>query len=81
MNNNFCQISKAIVLLLLSSINSYAQEEKKALTLSAYTEVYYLYNFNKPINNTQPAFLYNFNRNNEVNLNIGFVKASYNTEK
>ena len=81
MNNNFSQTSKAIVLLLFSSINSYAQEEKKTLTLSAYTEVYYLYNFNKPINNTQPAFLYNFNRNNEVNLNLGFVKAGYNTEK
>jgi hypothetical protein len=33
------------------------------------------------LNNSRPAFIYSHNRNNEVNLNLGFVKANYETEK
>lgn len=51
------------------------------LTISGYAEGYYSYDFNKPSNNTRPGFLYNFNRHNEFNLNLGFVKAAYATER
>ncbi|MER3472223.1 MAG: hypothetical protein C4330_13130 [Chitinophagaceae bacterium] len=51
------------------------------LTFSGYIESYYTYDFNKPLNNTRPGFIYSHNRHNEVNLNLGFVKASYNAEK
>jgi hypothetical protein len=51
------------------------------LTISGYAEAYYSYDFNKPQNNSRPSFLYNFNRHNEFNLNLGFVKASYATER
>ncbi len=47
------------------------------LTFSGYVEGYYSYDFNKPGNNIRPGFLYNFNRHNEFNLNLGFVKAVY----
>lgn len=47
------------------------------LTISGYAELYYGYDFNKPINNTRPGFLYSYNRANEVNLNLGFVKMAY----
>lgn len=50
-------------------------------TVTGYVEGYYSYDFNKPANNTRPGFLYNFNRHNEFNLNIGFVKAAYATER
>lgn len=59
-----------------------AQEtEKKPLTISGYAEVYYQQDFNNPKSNTRPGFVYSHNRNNEVNLNLGFIKANYQTEK
>ncbi len=59
-----------------------AQEtEKKPLTISGYAEVYYQQDFNNPKSNTRPSFVYSHNRNNEVNLNLGFIKANYQTEK
>ena len=59
-----------------------AQEtEKKPLTISGYAEVYYQQDFNNPKSNTRPGFVYSHNRNNEVSLNIGLIKASYENEK
>ena len=67
---------------LLIGINAAAQEIKpKPFTVSGYLEAYYSYEFNKPLNNTKPSFFYSHNRANEVNLNLGFVKAAYATEK
>jgi len=54
-----------------------AQEEKSPLQISGYAEVYYLYDFNEPDNHKLPDFLYSYNRHNEVNLNLGFIKAAY----
>jgi len=58
-----------------------AQEEDtpSPISVSGYLETYYIYDFNKPNDNTSDSFIYSFNRNNEVNLNIGMLKASYNT--
>ncbi len=60
-------------------IRSIAQDSTvlNVLTISGYTELYYGYDFNSPINNTRPFFLYNFNRTKEVNLNLAFLKAAY----
>jgi hypothetical protein len=54
---------------------------KNPLTISGYVEGYYSYDFNKPGDNNRPGFLYNFTRHNEFNLNLGFVKAAYATER
>ena len=50
-------------------------------TLSGYIEGYYSYDFGRPANNTRPGFLYSYNRHNEFNLNLGFVKGSYNADR
>ncbi len=58
-------------------------EEKRpdsALTINGYVEAYYSYDFNKPIDNTKPPFIYSYNKNNEVSVNLAFVKGSYNTD-
>lgn len=44
---------------------------------SAYVEPYYSYDFNHPEDGNRPGFLYAYNRHNEVNLHVGFLKASY----
>ena len=57
-----------------------AQDSSKTtsnLQFSGYVETYYQIDFNNPINNTRPGFVYSHNRNNEFTLNLGFVKASY----
>ncbi|MCF0065285.1 porin [Dyadobacter chenwenxiniae] len=53
----------------------------KSLTISGYAEAYYNYDFKRPVNNTTPGFMYNFNRVGEVNLNLGYIKANYSTER
>ncbi len=72
------------LLALLLSTSVFAQEEdskSSPITFSGYLETYYVYDFNEPENNIRPPFVYSFNRHNEVSLNLGFLKASYNTEK
>lgn len=56
-------------------------QEKKSLAITGYAELYYQYAFNNPKNNSRPVFIYSHNRNNEVNLNLGFIKANYENEK
>lgn len=47
------------------------------VTFSAYAEMFYTYDFNEPSNHIRQNFLYSYNRHNEVNLNLGLVKGSY----
>lgn len=70
-------------LLAVFSISAKAQNDslRKPFTVSGYAEVYYQADFNNPENNTRPSFVYSHNRNNEVNINLAFIKAGYNTEQ
>ena len=70
-------------LALIKSINILGQDSSSSgpLKFSAFLEIYNSYDFNKPINNNRPAFLYSHNRHNEFNLNLGFLKVSYNAHK
>ena len=56
-------------------------QTKNPLTISGYVEAYYNHDFNQTVNNTVPGFLYNFNRANEVNLNLAFIKVNYTTAR
>ena len=64
---------------LFTASNVQAQETSK-IKVSGYLETYYGYDFNKPVDNNRPAFIYSHNRHNEVNLNLGFIKANYESE-
>ncbi|WP_432670994.1 porin [Flavobacterium sp. SM2513] len=63
------------------SVAAFAQEEqpKNPLTISGYAETYYQYDVNNPDNNTRPGFIYSHNRNNEVSLNLAYLKANYDS--
>ena len=41
-----------------------------------FVDVFYAYDFNKPGGNVRQPFLYNHNRHNEINLNLGLIKLS-----
>ena len=70
-------------LALIKSIHILAQDSagSSQVKFNAYLEVYYNYDFNKPVNNNRPAFFYSHNRHHEFNLNLGFLKASYNADR
>lgn len=52
-----------------------------AFSISGYLETYYTYDFGNPDNHTRPAFAYSHNRHNEINVNLGYIKASFLTDK
>lgn len=55
--------------------------QDKPLTISGFVDIYYGFDFSKPSLGDRAGFLYNHNRHNEVNLNLGFVKAAYQAQK
>lgn len=50
------------------------------VTFSAYAELFYAYDFNEPNPHLRHNFLYSYNRHNELNLNLGLIKANYQSE-
>ena len=70
------------IVLVLIKIKGFAQTDStpSPLTFSGYIETYYTYDFGKPSNHNHPPFVYSHNRHNEVNLNLGFIKAAYQKE-
>src|ERR1700748_1815413 len=47
------------------------------LVFSGYAEIYYSHDFNDPPDHNRPPFVYSYNRTDEVNLNLGSIKAAY----
>lgn len=74
---------RLLVLLLLSLFFSkellLSQEKENPLSIKGYTEIYYSYDFAEPDSHIKQSFLYNYNRHNTVNLNLGMLKAEYKT--
>lgn len=52
----------------------------EGLSLSAYLEPYYCYDFGKPQSHDR-NYIYSFNRHNELNINLGYIKLTYEKEK
>jgi hypothetical protein len=76
------------VILFLAGSNGFARNQADsswshlpALHLSGFADVYYLYDFNQPGNIKRQAFLYNHNRHNEFNLNLGLIKLNLEHSK
>lgn len=72
-----------LAILSIIALNSFAQTDstKIPLSISGYIETYYSYDFANPSDHNRPGFVYSHNRHNEVNLNLGFIKAAYATDK
>jgi hypothetical protein len=65
--------------LLLSGCLGYGQtaDSTRSLTFSGFADIFYQFDFNRPVDNVRPGFLYNHNRHHEVNVNLALLKAAY----
>lgn len=68
-----------IPILFLFAQQSMAQNDsiwrqKPTLQISGFADVFYVYDFNQPEGTERQPFLFNHNRHNEFNLNLGLVK-------
>lgn len=76
-----------IIGLLLSNLligqekNDSVSKSQESFQFSGYVDAYYCYDFNQPDHHNRPGFFYSHNRHNEVNLNLGFIKAAYTASK
>lgn len=80
MKLNYTGIAFMAILNVAAVYSGSAQDasaEEKTLNFSGYAEAYYSYDFNKPLHNARPAFIYSHNRVNEVTINLAFIKAAY----
>lgn len=76
------KVATALLLLALTSSLTFGQSfEESGLGISGYLETYYSYDFDEPDDHIRPFFIYNFNRSNEVNVNLAFVKLTYQKER
>lgn len=73
--------TRLFIIFLFSGIVINAQDSIHRLKITGFAELYYQYDFNKPVDSKRPDFLYNHTRHNEVNLNLGLIKLSYPGEK
>lgn len=73
-------IKKTLIVLFLFTISLQANSQNKegfsepSFNFSAFTDVYYAYDFNQPENHERPDFLFNHKRHNELNVNLGLVQ-------
>lgn len=67
--------------LFLFHFTTAQSDSAKALSLSGYIETYYSYDFANPGTHIRQAFLYNYNRHNEINLNLALIKLAYQAEQ
>mgnify|MGYP001036751492 FL=1 len=70
-----------IGLLLFITYCTHAQvddewKEKPTISIYGFADLFYVYDFNEPQGNIRQPFLFNHNRHNEYNLNLGLLKLN-----
>jgi hypothetical protein len=63
------------------AIDSTVQTSKGELSYMLYVDTYYGYDLNQPYSGNRPPFLYQYNRDNEFNINMGLVDLNYKNDK
>jgi hypothetical protein len=77
---------KMILFFCSINVNLSAQmdslwQQRPELNISAFVDVFYVYDFNQPQGTERQSFLFNHNRHNEFNLNLGLVKFTLEQPK
>jgi hypothetical protein len=51
------------------------------MRIIGYLETYYSYDFSNPDNFEKPDFSYNYKKHNQLNVNLAFIKANYQSKR
>lgn len=71
-----------LILMFFITAHGFAQSDSsKSFRISGYLETYYSYDFLRPGNNEKPDYNYNYKKHNQLNVNLAFVKASYQAKR
>ena len=71
-----------LFVLFFIAAHGFAQNDStKPFKLSGYLETYYSYDFLRPDNHEKPDYNYNYKKHNQLNVNLAFVKASYQAKR
>ncbi|MDX1907310.1 MAG: porin [Bacteroidia bacterium] len=66
--------------LMASGLAQEAETPGK-LTFGGYVETYYAFDVGRPADHNRPAFVYSHNRHNELSLNLGLIRSSYDASR
>ena len=67
--------------IFLSAQSDNIWKEDPIIQLSGFIDVFYVFDFNEPQFNNRQSFLFNHNRHNEVNLNLGLIQLALEHKK
>ena len=56
-------------------------QDSSGLTISAYGEPYFTYDFSRPSSHTRPTFMYSHHRTGEVAINLALVRLAFTRER
>ncbi len=73
-------VTKCFVFLFFSSFIAAQEKNDVKISFSGFLETYYAYDFNNPNAEKKLPFMYNYNRHNEFNLNIGLLRSKMEYE-
>lgn len=72
----------AILLWFISCVmNAQDSSAIKKWQVGGFADLYYQYDFNQPLSNERPPFIYNHKKHNRPSLNLAVLKLSYNNKK
>lgn len=71
----------ALVAPLFTAAQSLLDSTAKQVTFSGFVDVYYAYDLGHPQDDERPRFLYQYDRHNEVDLNLGLLQATYERDR
>jgi hypothetical protein len=80
-------ILRLLIFCFVCNTQLFAQQDtsewqvKPSVTLSGFVDIYYMYDFNQPTQTGRQPFLFNHNRHNEMNMNLGFIKLETSQSK
>ncbi len=76
---NYFKIFLTLLFISVIPANLFSQkdsawEKPPFIQLSGFVDVFYTYDLNQPKTNYRQTYFYNYNRHNEFNLNLGYIK-------
>ncbi|RJE72017.1 porin [Reichenbachiella sp. MSK19-1] len=84
--NNIRKIGALSLLLSLTILHALQAQDKEensdlGLSISAFVDAYYAYDFDRPTQGYRQSFFYNHNRHNEFNINLALIRMAVENDR